>query len=115
MNQRQKMGSGDTVAVSSRVSIDKVGNAFAATLRGVDAALDAWVSSTADGYDLWLRVKPIDLAAEREIYALVDPLYARFPSARFMLHVLNPETILDLAPEAIVPAQARHVAVRASA
>ena len=103
------------MAVSSRISIDKVGNAFAASLRSIDAVVDAWVSSTDDGYDLWLQIAPPDLTAEREMYALVDVMYARFPSSRFMLHVLNPETIPNLVPLTIVPTQARRVGVRPSA
>jgi hypothetical protein len=47
-----------------RVSLEKVGKAFAAALRGVDVARDAWVPTRSDGYDLWLLVQPIDLAVE---------------------------------------------------
>jgi hypothetical protein len=73
------------------------------------------VSSTPECYDLWLLVQPIDLAAERELYALVDRMYERFPSARFSLHILNPETFVNLVPESIVQARARQVRLRTSA
>jgi len=103
------------MTVAPSVSITKIGDVFAAALRDVDVARDAWVSSTHDAYDLWLLVQPIDMAAEGELYALVDRLYERFPSTRFSLHILNPETFTDLIPETIVPAQAHHVGLRASA
>lgn len=76
---------------------------------------DAWVSTTPDCYDLWLLVQSIDLAAERDLYALVDRMHERFPSSRFSLHIHNPETFVNLVPESIVPAHARHVGLRASA
>lgn len=103
------------MAVVPRVSIEKVGKVFATELRAVDVVRDAWVSTTTDGYDLWLLVQPIDLAAERDLYALVDRMYEQFPSARFSLHVLNPATFVNLVPESIVPSQARQVGLRASA
>ena len=103
------------MAVASSVSIEKVSKAFAAELRGVDVARDAWVSTASDAYDLWLLVQPVDLAAERDLYALADRMYDRFPSSRFSLHVLNPATFVNLVPESIVPARARHVGLRASA
>ena len=116
MIHRESASLEDTlVAVASSVSIDKVSKAFAAEIRGVESARDAWVSTTPDSYDLWLLVQPIDLAAERDLYALVDRMYERFPSSRFSLHVLNPATFVDLVPERIVPAQARRVGLRASA
>lgn len=106
---------GDTVAVESHVSIEKVGRAVAAALRDIEVARDAWVSTTADGYDLWLLVQPIDLAIERDLYALVDRMYERFPSSRFSLHILNPVTFTTLVTENIVPAQAHRIGLRASA
>ena len=71
--------------------------------------------ATSDGYDLWLLVQPIDLAAERDLYGLVDQMYERFPSSRFSLHILNPETFADLIPDRIVPARAHRVGLRAPA
>ena len=103
------------MTVAPRVSIEEVSAIFAEALRDVAVAREAWVSSTYDAYDLWLLVEPIDLAAERELYAVVDRLYEHFPLIGFSLYILNPETFVDLAPETIVPARAHHVALRASA
>jgi len=99
---------------SANVNIDKLSQAFAAALRSIDVARDAWVSNASDDYDLWLLVEPIDLAVERDLYGLVDRLYERFPSSRFSLHILNPETFVNLDPDHSVPDHARHVGLGAS-
>ena len=103
------------MTVARDISIQKVSTAFAGALQGIDVVRDAWVSTASEAYDLWLLVEPIDLAVERDLYALVDRMYARFPSARFSLHILNPATFIELVPESIVPAQALRVGLRASA
>jgi hypothetical protein len=96
-------------------SIEDVSAALPKALHGVEHVSDAWVSFQQDTYDVWLLIEPLDLTAERELYALEDPLYERFPGATFSLHILNPQTFVDLVPEAIVPAGAYHVGVSASA
>lgn len=97
------------------VSIDEVSAALSEALQGVSAVGSAWVSSQHDAYDVWLLVEPVDMAAERELYALVDPLYARFPKTPFSLHVLNPRMFDDLDPETVVPARAQPVGLHAPA
>ena len=99
---------------SANVNIDKLSQAFAAAIRKVDVARDAWVSNASDGYDLWLLVEPIELATERGLYALVDRMYERLPWSRLSLHILNPETFVNLDPDHSVPDHARHVGLGAS-
>ena len=65
-----------------------------------------------DAFDLWLLTSPLDMAAERELCAVVDPMYVRFPSPTFTLHILNPELFVDLRPEAIIPSRAQRVELR---
>src|SRR5689334_15212178 len=101
--------------VAPRVSTEEVTEVFAEALRGISPARDAWVSAQYDTYDLWLLVDPIDMDEERDLYALEDSLYERFPSAGFFLHVLNPQMFADLRTETIVPAHAYHIGIRASA
>ena len=91
------------------VSVDEVRSLFSAALRDVPTARGAWVSSDDDTYHLWLLIEPSDMAQERKLYALVDPLYDSFPSTGFMLHVLNPSTYDSLAPERVVPRSALHI------
>jgi hypothetical protein len=100
------------MATVSRVSIDKVGKHFATVVRDLGVVKEAWVSGGPDAFDLWLLVKPIDMATELELCAVVDPLNERFPSTPFMLHILNPENFVDLRPEMIVPSRAQRVDLR---
>ena len=77
------------MATVSRVSIEKVGKHFASVVRDVEVAREAWVSGGPDAFDLWLLIEPLDMDAERELYAIVDRLYERFPSPTFTLRTLT--------------------------
>jgi hypothetical protein len=100
------------MATVSRVSIEKVGKHFASVVRDIAVAREAWVSGSPDAFDLWLLVTPIDMAAELELYAVVDRMYERFPSPTFTLRILNPEFFIDLRPEMIVPSRAQRIELR---
>src|SRR5688572_23106282 len=101
------------MAVVPRVSADKVGKHFASVVRDIDVVREAWVSGGPEAFDLWLLITPLDMAAERDLYALVDRMYERFPSPTFTLRILNPEFFIDLRPEMIVPSRAQRVELRA--
>jgi len=103
------------MAAVPSASIEEVNEVLSNSLRGVGAVTDAWISALHATYDVWLVVEPVDMAAERELYALVNPLYERFPQTAFSLHILNPQMFDDLDPSSIVPARAHHVELRTPA
>jgi len=100
------------MAVVPHVSIDKVGKHFGTVVRDIDVVREAWVSGGPDAFVLWLLVKPIDMDAERDLCAVVDPMYERFPSTTFTLRMLNPAFFVALRPEAIIPSRAQRVDLR---
>jgi hypothetical protein len=100
------------VATVSRVSIDKVSKHFASVVRDLDVVKEAWVSGGQDDFYLWLLVTPLDMDAERELCAVVDPMCEQFPATTFTLRILNPAFFIDLRPEMIIPSRAQRVDLR---
>jgi hypothetical protein len=83
------------MAVKKKVGALELGRDLAKIVKDEPLVKELWVSDNGCcKFHLWLIVEPLSLDEERDIFALVGPLWTQFPDVDFMVHPLNPNHFL---------------------
>ena len=99
------------MAIAKKVSARDLGQALVEVVQNEPRVNELWVSKHPDIH-FWVIVEPMDLDAQRPLYALTDPLHERFPGAEFDFHILNPSHHRGDIHQAL-PSFAQQIALRA--
>ncbi|MFN8634145.1 MAG: hypothetical protein U0893_09835 [Chloroflexota bacterium] len=78
------------MALTTQTYAEQLGRMLAEAARDESVVEEIWVSTRADGVDLWLLSQVIDASKERALHGFIDVLYARFKRSDFYVYVLNP-------------------------
>jgi hypothetical protein len=101
------------VAVALNSGADELGQTFATVIADRRSVAGLWVSTSSEGYHLWLLVHEADADEERHLYRSLNILDQQFSNVDFQLHILNPSRYTIPVNE-LLPSNARKIFERAA-
>jgi len=97
-----------TVAVPANIDVDEIGRTFASVVSDRPSVAGLWVSTSTDGYHLWLLIREADAVEERNLYRLVGILDEQSFGDYFQLHILT-QSMYSIPVRDVLPGDAKKI------